>query len=151
MTSANLENILHQAEKQCANNGTRLTHKRKHILKILAASDAPLSAYEIADHYREQRSQNIPVMSVYRMLDFLANNNLVHKLSSTNKYIACAHIACNHAHEVPQFLICDNCHQVREVSINRELISALQESLGNVEFQLNSPQLELHGLCEHCR
>ena len=151
MTSAKLEKILHQAEKQCADNGARLTLKRRHILKILAASDSPLSAYEIADHYREQHSENIPVMSVYRMLDFLAQNNLVHKLSSTNKFIACAHIACSHSHEIPQFLICDKCHHVREVGINREVITALQESVGTVDFQLNSPQLELHGLCENCR
>jgi Fur family zinc uptake transcriptional regulator len=145
------EKILQQAEKTCMEQGGRLTPKRRQVLEILLQKPQPLSAYEIADHYQQILSETIPAMSVYRMLDFLISQGLVHKLASANKFIACSHITCQHGHQTPQFLICDNCHSVREVGIDNRLITALKKSISDNNFQLNSPQLELHGLCEDCQ
>jgi len=90
-------------------------------------------------------------MSVYRMLDFLMQNGLAHKLTTTNKFLACSHINCDHTHQAPQFLICDSCNAVNEIGLDKTLISALEKSINAIQFQLNSPQLELHGLCEGCQ
>ena len=76
---------------------------------VLLASATPLSAYEIVDRYKTQFQESLPVMSVYRMLDFLIQEKLVHKLETAGQYMSCAHIACDHQHETPQFLICDRC------------------------------------------
>ncbi|MBL1459249.1 MAG: transcriptional repressor [Methylophaga sp.] len=151
MAKVDTNKVMQQAERSCVEHGVRLTSKRKHILEVLLNAPAPRSAYEIADLYRQKTEENIPVMSVYRMLDFLMQNSLVHKLASNNKFIACAHIACSHSHQTPQFLICDNCQQVREIGVDKQLIHALEESIEHNHFQLNSPQLELHGLCEICQ
>lgn len=145
------DKIIQQAEKHCLEQGGRLTPKRRQILEILLAKPQPLSAYEIAELYQQLLHENIPAMSVYRMLDFLISQGLVHKLASENKFIACSHIACDHSHQTPQFLICDNCQSVREVGIDTHLINALEKSITDNHFQLNSPQLELHGLCENCQ
>ncbi|HIC47549.1 MAG TPA: transcriptional repressor, partial [Methylophaga sp.] len=40
---------------------------------------------------------------------------------------------------------------VSEVGVDTKLIEALEKSIQQNHFQLNSPQLELHGLCEHCQ
>lgn len=146
-----LDKIIDEAEHSCVKSGGKLTVKRKHILTVLLSAETALSAYEIADSYKETIGDSIPVMSVYRMLNFLMQENLVHKLSLTNKYIACSHIACSHEHEIPQFLICDNCQQVREVGIKKDIIKALESSVEAAEFYLNSPQLELHGTCKECQ
>jgi len=151
MADSTVENMLQQAERSCSEHGVRLTPKRKHILELLLQSDSPQSAYEIAELYRQQTADNIPVMSVYRMLDFLMQQSLVHKLSSTNKFIACSHIACSHSHQTPQFLICDTCNKVSEIGVDKKLINALEKSIGDRHFQLSSPQLELHGVCETCQ
>lgn len=151
LNEAERNNIIHKAEHSCVESGGRLTVKRKNILIALLSADTPQSAYEIADYYKEAFNETIPVMSVYRMLEFLMQESLVHKLSSTNKYVACSHIACNHVHEVPQFLICDQCHHVREVGVKKDIIDALQNSVENANFYLNSPELELHGVCNDCR
>ena len=151
MAKVDTNKVMQQAERSCVEHGVRLTSKRKHILEVLLTAEAPRSAYEIAELYRQKTEENIPVMSVYRMLDFLMQNSLVHKLASNNKFIACAHIACSHSHQTPQFLICDNCKQVREIGVDKQLIHALEESIEHNHFQLNSPQLELHGLCETCQ
>lgn len=146
-----IDNVIQQAEHQCQSKGGRLTQKRRSILELLLENNQPQSAYEIADLYHEKSGNKIPAMSVYRMLEFLIENGLVHKLASTNKFIACSHIACDHAHQTPQFLICDNCCSVNEIGIDNKLITALEKSIDAKHFQLNSPQLELHGLCEKCQ
>jgi Fur family zinc uptake transcriptional regulator len=92
----------------------------------------------------------MPAMSVYRILEFLEDQHLVHKLNLANKYVACMHISCDHAHAVPQFLICRNCSKVKEISINQTTISALSETVKSAGYNLFSPQVELNCLCESC-
>ncbi len=145
------QKIIDQAEKSCIKQGVKLTPKRKAVLQILLENEQPQSAYEISDLYQKKLSEKIPAMSVYRMLEFLIEQGLVHKLASTNKFLACSHITCNHSHQTPQFLICDQCQSVSEVGIETSLIKALEKSIHQKHFQLNSPQLELHGVCERCQ
>lgn len=89
-------------------------------------------------------------MSIYRILGFLETEKLVHKLNLANKYVACAHISCDHAHGVPQFLICRNCSKVKEISIKSSTIKDLQATAHDVGFKLISPQLEMNCLCDDC-
>jgi Fur family zinc uptake transcriptional regulator len=145
------QKIIDQAEKACIEQGVKLTPKRKAVLLILLENEQPQSAYEISDLYQKKLSEKIPAMSVYRMLEFLIEQGLVHKLASTNKFLACSHITCSHSHQTPQFLICDQCQSVSEVGIDTTLIQALEKSIHQKHFQLNSPQLELHGVCERCQ
>lgn len=151
MNQQQLQKVLSKAEAQCKDLGGRLTEKRKRILEILLQSSVPLSAYEVADVYNDSAEANMPAMSVYRILDFLESNQLVHKLDSANKYIACSHIACNHEHQVPQFLMCRQCHAVKEIAIAKSLINELGEQVSAAGFHLLHPQLELQCVCDKCR
>lgn len=148
MTS--IQKIMDSAEEHCKSRGSRLTEKRKHVLSGLLGSGKALSAYELMDYCRDEFGENIPAMSVYRILDFLQDENLVHKLNLANKYVACSHITCDHAHEVPQFLICNQCNEVREISISRSIVDALKKNVEDVEYELLSTQIELNCLCQSC-
>lgn len=150
MSEQKIASVLGKAEHMCAKEGKRLTEKRKRILEVLLRSETPLSAYEVADVYNSQSETSMPTMSVYRILDFLAEGLLVHKLSSTNKYVACSHIACSHAHEVPQFLICGKCQRVKEIAISKNIISELDEHVSGAGYKLVNSQLELQCVCEDC-
>ena len=150
MVASQINRVLDHAEQSCSANGTRLTEKRKRILEGLLQSQKALSAYELMDYCREQLNADIPPMSVYRILDFLESENLVHKLQLANKYVACSHISCNHQHEVPQFLICRQCGRVKEIGIQKSLIDTLKNSVEQAGYQLQSPQLELECLCKDC-
>ena len=130
--------------------GVKLTPKRRNVFTLLLASDTPLSAYELAEQCKEQFGQSIPPMSIYRMLDFLTENNLAHKLASANKFVSCAHSTCNHIHQVPQFLLCEQCHQVKEIGIQKEIFAALKISVEQAGFVLTQSQLELKCLCTDC-
>ena len=147
---SNTQLVIERAERLCQSHGTRLTEKRKQVLTGLISSEKALSAYELVDFCKIQLGQSIPVMSVYRILDFLQVENLVHKLSLTNKYVACSHIACDHAHEVPQFLICNRCGKVKEIGIKKSLIESLTTSVEQAGYFLNGSQLELNCLCQSC-
>lgn len=146
----NLESTIKHAEQQCRDHGVRLTEKRKQILTGLIESNKALSAYELMDFCKQRFNTSMPAMSVYRILEFLEDQHLVHKLNLANKYVACIHISCDHAHAVPQFLICRNCSKVKEISINQTTISALSETVKSAGYNLFSPQVELNCLCESC-
>lgn len=145
-----VESIIKHAEQQCDVRGTRLTQKRKQVLTGLVKSNKALSAYELIDFCKQEFDVSLPAMSVYRILEFLENELLVHKLNLANKYVACMHISCDHAHAVPQFLICKNCSIVKEITVEESTISDLGNTVKVAGYQLLSPQIELNCLCENC-
>ncbi|MCG8314088.1 MAG: transcriptional repressor [Pseudomonadales bacterium] len=145
-----VDTILQHAERHCKAHGARLTAKRKQVLVGLIKSNRALSAYELVDFCKEHYGNSIPAMSVYRILDFLENEYLVHKLNLANKYVACAHISCDHTHGIPQFLICQKCSKVKEINVKSSTIADLQATVQESGFRLISPQLELSCLCDDC-
>lgn len=143
--------ILAYAKKRCQSLGVKLTTKRQKVLQVLLESEHPLSAYELVERFHTRFDEPLPAMSAYRMLTLLLDNGFVHKLETTNQFLPCRHICCEHQHEPPQFLICDRCHQVKELSIGQQTLTELNNSIEQSGFILVRKQLELHGLCQQCR
>ena len=146
----NTDNILQHAERHCKAHGTRLTVKRKHVLAGLIQSGTALSAYELIAEVKKKYNQDLAAMSVYRILAFLESEKLVHKLKLANKYVACEHISCDHAHGIPQFLICRECNKVKEISIKPATIAELETTIDEAGFKLISPQFEMDCICDDC-
>ena len=122
------------------------------MLKALVECNAAVSAYELTELCNQQGHTAMPAMSVYRILDFLEGQSLVHRLSTTNKYIACSHISCQHSHfRRPQFLICNDCTRVQEVDVTSETLSAIERVAADVGFNLSDKQLEVSGTCSDCK
>lgn len=149
--AAAIAGVVGKAREECAQLGVKLTSKRENILVVLLQSSAPLSAYDIVERYREQFGEVLPAMSVYRILNLLVEHKIAHKLQTTNQFLACSHIACNHEHEVPQFLICDVCNGVEEVGLRKALVKELHQSVKKTGFEVANQQLELHGTCSRCQ
>jgi Fur family zinc uptake transcriptional regulator len=145
-----VQTILNHAEQSCTANGTKLTAKRKRVLSGLLQSDRAMSAYDLVDYCKEAYGESPPPMSVYRILSFLQDEHLVHKLNLANKYIACSHITCEHAHGVPQFLICGDCQRVEEITVGKSTINTLKRKVEEAGFHLASPQLEINCRCNQC-
>src|SRR5271167_4230251 len=58
-----------------------------------------------------QKNRPAPI-TIYRALDFLRENGLVHRIESRNAFVACAH---NHGdNDLVVFLICEKCGAVGE-------------------------------------
>ncbi len=139
-----------EAERQCKANGTKLTNKRKQVLAGLLNANKALSAYELADYCKSEFKSSMPAMSVYRILEFLQKEQLVHELKLANKYVACTHINCGHKHEASQFLICTQCQKVEEINVNHSTIEDIKQNAQNAGFQLASQHLEVNGICNEC-
>lgn len=141
---------LHWAEQHCQKQGKRLTTKRKQILAILLAQDRALSAYELIALFKRETQSDISPMTVYRILAFHDSLHLAHKINITNKYIACSHIGSEHSHDLPQFLICQECQQVNELESSSTNFAEISEQVEQVGYQLTSPQIELSCICSAC-
>jgi Fur family zinc uptake transcriptional regulator len=135
------------AEAECLKHGRRLTPIRRHVLGVLLGSHQPLGAYEIMERLAPQGPRPAPI-TVYRALEFLRDNGLIHRIESRNAFVACVH---NHANAEPVvFLICERCGAVGEaasVAVAATLTSAAREA----GFTPKSPVIEIGGICAHCR
>jgi Fur family zinc uptake transcriptional regulator len=146
----NLQSIIDHAERHCQQHGTKLTDKRKLILSGLIKSNQAMSAYELIDYCKTEFGENLPAMSVYRMLEFLEKEQLVHKLNLAKKFVACSHISCDHEHAAPQFLICSRCQKVQEISIDKQVLREFEHNVTKAGYRLLSPQLEMSCICNDC-
>ncbi len=149
--SNDIDRILKKSEALCALTGSKLTNKRRNVFTVLLASPIPLSAYEIVDRYKTQFNESLPVMSAYRMLRFLIQKQLVHKLETSGLYMPCAHITCSHQHGASQFLICNHCGTVEEIGIKKHIMAEFERSIQSAGFTVVYKQLELHGVCALCQ
>src|SRR5579864_7969497 len=134
------------AEEQCAAREQRLTPIRRQVLEALLASHKPLGAYEIVDLLPGD-VRPAPI-TVYRALDFLRDNGLVHRIASRNAFVACVH---DHAgDDLVVFLICERCGAVGEAA-STSVAEALKASSRAAGFSPKSPLIEIAGICSHCR
>ena len=78
------------AERVCARRAQKFTPIRRQVLQALLSSHRPLGAYEVIDELAKSMPRPAPI-TVYRALDFLMENGLVHRIESRNAYLACAH------------------------------------------------------------
>lgn len=142
--------LLEHAKLKCQQGGAKLTFKRSEVLKTLLQAKRPLSAYELVERLKEESGHSMQPMSAYRMLDLFVELDLVHKLNSSNKYIACAHLGCEHRHQDQYFVVCQSCGKAQEVSIGAALLEQIESSVVAAGFQLRNKQFELDCLCNDC-
>jgi Fur family zinc uptake transcriptional regulator len=134
------------AETLCRSRGERLTPIRRQVLETLAAHHRPLGAYEIIDRLSAHAKRLAPI-TVYRALDFLVDNGLVHRIESQNAYLACIN---NHdAREIVVFLICERCGAVGEAA-SKSVAESLAAAARSAGFSPRAPVIEITGICTHC-
>ena len=142
-----LSDALAHAEAICAARAERLTPIRRRVLEALLASHLPLGAYELIDRLAKQGARPAPI-TIYRALDFLREQGLVHRIESRNAFIACVH---NHAAADPVvFLICERCGAVGEAA-SLAVAQTLKSAARAAGFTPKSPVIEISGVCSHCR
>ncbi len=140
-----LDDLLDRADALCRQRRVRLTPHRRTVLKLLCASEQPLSAYEILDQLRTTLKNPAPP-TVYRALDFLLEQGLAHRLESLHAFIGCTHP--EHPH-VSQFLICSHCGGVDEMC-SETMANCLRTTEQVKGFQTRRPVVELLGTCAQC-
>src|SRR5438034_9582555 len=100
------------AEQVCTKRAQKFTAIRRQVLQALLSSHRPLGAYEVIDELAKSMPRPAPI-TVYRALDFLMENGLVHRIESRNAFLACAH---DHDEtSMVAFLLCAQCGSVRGI------------------------------------
>ena len=137
---------LAHAEAVCVKRGERLTTMRRNVLEVLSGSHKPLGAYEIIDSVAARGARPAPI-TIYRALDFLTAQGLVHRIESRNAFLACIN---NHASGAPVvFLICEHCGAVGEAA-SGAVADSLNVAAKSAGFTPKSPVIEISGVCAHC-
>src|SRR5262249_5288430 len=112
------------AEAQCAEREQRLTPIRREGRAAALESHQPPGAYEIMERLAPSGPRPAPI-TVYRALDFLRDNALIHRIESRNAFIACVHT--HDVGELVVFLICERCGRVGEAP-SAEVAATLQSA-----------------------
>lgn len=137
---------LARAEAICSKSAQRLTPIRRQVLEVLLESHKPLGAYEIIE--RSGKGARPAPITVYRALNFLREQGLVHRIESRNAFVACVN---NHATgDVVLFLICERCGEVGEAP-GAAVAENLKVAARAAGFTPKAPVIEISGICANCR
>ena len=142
-----LQRALNQAEQLCRIRGVRLTALRRRVLELVLSDTKPKGAYAILDILRQQDGRTGAPPTVYRALDFLLAQGLIHRLASCNVFIACRQPT---AHHHGQFLICRCCGHVAELH-SQAVENLLRECALSAGFQVETQMVEISGYCKQCQ
>ena len=139
------ETLAH-AEAICTRRKLRLTPLRRRVLELISASHAAVKAYDLIAKLSTE-DHRVKPPTVYRSLDFLLENGLIHRVDSLNAFVSCSHP--HETHEV-RLLICQQCGDIQELS-SPMLDQALRHALAQTSFTAQNTHLEIHGLCATCQ
>ena len=138
---------LMHAERVCKARAQKLTPIRRQVLQALLSSHRPLGAYEVIDDLAKSMQRPAPI-TVYRALEFLMANGLVHRIESRNAFLACAHD--HDAAAMVAFLICERCGSVGEIPAV-PVAQSLNSAARATGFAPILSVVEITGTCAHCQ
>lgn len=136
---------LRVAEEVCFARGVRLTELRRRVLALVWNGHKAVGAYTLLEQL--QRTGKAAPPTVYRALDFLLEQGLIHRLSTLNAYVGCCRPGAPHS---GQFLICEGCQNLVELDDNLiDQTIASRSCTGG--FQPSRQTVEILGLCPRCQ
>lgn len=135
---------LSAAEAKCIAQGERWTPSRRRTYELLLEAGTPVKAYDLLSGYAADGEPAAKPPTIYRALDFLLAQGLVHRIESLNAFVACT---AEGAHSA-EFLICDCCGRVEELALGISGSAAAAASQRG--FTATRTILEVHGACAAC-
>lgn len=133
------------AEAACRAAGAKLTPIRQRVLELVWASHRPIGAYALLEQLAADGRRPAPP-TVYRALDFLLEQGLVHRLDSLNAFVGCTHPGERHR---SLFLICRSCQRAQELAAG-PIERTITGEAAQHGFTLEKLTLEAVGLCHAC-
>jgi len=140
-----VERALDKAAALCTARAARLTALRRRVLELVWSSHEPVGAYAVLERLRRERRGSAPP-TVYRALDFLLRQGLIHRIESLNAFVGCARPERRHG---SQFLICTSCGDAAEIDDPR-IGATLRRRAAAAGFAIDRLTVELQGVCPRC-
>ncbi len=146
-----VETAMAVAREMCLEAGVRLTPTREQVLFLIWQSHRPLGAYDIIGqltaHKDQQKRKVVAPPTVYRALDFLLEQGLVHRIASLNAFVGCSIQSTNHP---SQFLLCSECGIAIEME-SEKINHAIRQKAESYGFKIYTETIEVIGLCAACQ
>jgi Fur family transcriptional regulator, zinc uptake regulator len=144
--AACVDEALDRAAALCEQRGARLTDLRRQVLELVWRGHAPVGAYEILGAMQDGQRGAAPP-TVYRALEFLMEQGLVHRIESLNAYVGCSRPERAH---VSQFLICKQCGCAAELD-DKSIADSVLRRAKQLGFTIERQTIEVRGLCPSCQ
>ncbi|MBC8338736.1 MAG: transcriptional repressor [Alphaproteobacteria bacterium] len=141
-----LEDALDHAGQICTDSGARLTALRRRVLELVWSGHRPLGAYDILTALKTERRNAAPP-TVYRALEFLLQQGLVHRIECLNAFVGCPDPDTPHG---GQFLICRDCGLSAELN-DDTVDQAIRNSAAQAGFTIARKVIEIEGQCPNCQ
>ncbi len=136
---------LSTAQSLCNQRGVLLTTIRYQVLSLIWESHKAVKAYELLDRLRPLQAAAKPA-TIYRALDFLIEQGLIHRVESLNAFVGCR---CSDQQHEQLLFICKLCEQVDERPAT-DVMTALLDESKQAGFLVHSKAIEIHGICANC-
>lgn len=134
------------ADRICNERGVRLTALRRRVLELVWHSHRPVGAYDLLGELARGGRRAAPP-TVYRALQFLLEQGLVHRIESRNAFIGCAHPENRHVVEI---MLCSQCGRAAELPDDK-IASAVRSAAKRLGFEVQRQTIEVTGLCAQCQ
>lgn len=145
---AEVESAVAVIEARCIEDGERMTAPRRRVLELLLTAGEPVKAYDLIARFG-QDGQAAKPPTVYRALEFLERQGVVHRIASISAYVACTAETTEGQTHAAAFLICDCCGAAEEVApVGGDAFARLAEAAG---YAIERTTIEGHGRCAACR
>ncbi len=125
-----------------------VTPLRKDIIDILSKSSKPLGAYDILKKLRKKRPNAEPP-TVYRVLDFLIETKVIHRIETKNTYIFCSHLSHDEPLHQALLLSCKKCQNSYELE-DKKIFDAIQQFSKKNRIKIDDTLIEMNGVCRKC-
>jgi Fe2+ or Zn2+ uptake regulation protein len=145
MGQTNPNTIQKEWEQQLRQTGSRLTDPRRAILKVISASDHPLTPLEIFDQARELEP-NLGLVTVYRTIEKLEDLRLVNRIHNLGQCQTIFRGTSGHQH----LLTCTQCGSSVYFD-GLEAETQFQDIGLSNGFKISGHWLQLYGFCRRCR
>lgn len=141
--------FIHSASAHCEQNGAKLTDLRRQVLDLVLQHDGVVKAYQILSDLQQTRASAAPP-TVYRALDFLVEQGVLHRVDALNGYVVCQHLHdAQHHTQANLIMTCRDCGRVEEMVADAG-VQALRASCLAQGFEMDNQQLLLNGRCVQC-
>jgi Fur family transcriptional regulator, zinc uptake regulator len=136
---------LEAAATACRARGAQLTALRREVLELLLRRGGRAKAYDLQEDLQARHGRVAPT-TVYRALDFLMAQRLVHRVDAMNAFVACDH---DHPHAKAMLVVCAGCGDIAEWHDDPAL-HALEERLQASHPGFADSTIEIKGRCARC-
>jgi Fur family transcriptional regulator, zinc uptake regulator len=141
-----LKGVLATAKALCDEREKRLTRLRLAVLKALAESDHPLTAYNLLAKLRSALKRRLDAPSIYRVLHFWMALGLISRIESRNAYVVKADPTVSGN---PVMFLCERCDRSVTADIN-QIAKSIRRDAALLGFRLQTITVECSGLCPSC-